>query len=200
MLQFSTAELVGENTWRLSGLLRAQSGTEAEMAAGATSGTPFVLVDGSVQPLVYEPFEIGLQLDWRVGRSGNAISDPANASQVFAPGARGYKPHSPVHLHVVVDTADNAHFTWLRRDRVNADAWSDGDIPMSESEELYDVVLKSDTAVLRQWQLAIPMLEYPRAEQLSDIASFPADLLLEVAQISATHGKGAITQLPVTLE
>jgi hypothetical protein len=109
-------------------------------------------------------------------------------------------PLSPVHLKFEVNASNDAEFSWIRRDRINADAWSDGDIPMSEASELYTAKIKSGETVLRQWNRGTGSVLYTRAEQLTDIASFPANLTLEVVQISATHGEGASANLPFTLQ
>jgi hypothetical protein len=199
-LQFANVELVDTNIWRLSTLLRGQGGTELEMTAGAAADTDFVLLNKAVVPLAYEVFEVGLPLNWKIAAGGTAISDPDSASLMFAPGLRGYMPLSPVHLKFEVNASNDAEFSWIRRDRINADAWSDGDIPMSEASELYTAKIKSGETVLRQWNRGTGSVLYTRAEQLTDIASFPANLTLEVVQISATHGEGTSANLPFTLQ
>eukprot|EP01037_Dinobryon_pediforme_P018395 gene18394-18664_t len=46
LIQFLNATLVAAGRWRLSGLLRAQGGSDIAMRAGASAGQPFVLLDG----------------------------------------------------------------------------------------------------------------------------------------------------------
>lgn len=199
VLQFSTSQLVGLNTWRLSGFLRGQVGTEAEMLAGAGIGAEFVLINQAVQPLTYEPFEVGLALDWKITPPGKAIADPGNANVSFAPGLRGFTPLAPVHLRAKLQSNADVGLSWIRRDRINADVWSDGEIPMSEAEEKYSVTLKDGPTILRQWETGTPSVNYQRADQLSDIASFPVNLTLRVAQISAVYGPGLAAELSITL-
>ncbi len=199
IIQFLSAELVGTNIWRLSGILRAQAGTEIEMLSGAAVAAPFVLIDKAAEVLAYDSAEVGLDLDWVVAAPGNVVADPANANVSFAPGKRGYLPLSPVRLQAMIQANDDVSFNWIRRDRVNADAWNDGEIPMSEASELYSVSIKSGATILRQWQAGTTSVTYSRAEQLADLASFPASLTLEVAQISASHGPGAPSQLAFIL-
>ncbi len=199
VLQFANAELVADNTWRLSNLLRGQAGTDDEMEAGAQAGAEFVLLNKAVELLSYEPFETGLPLNWKIAAPDSAISDPGNPGMSFAPGLRGYRPFCPVHLAIDILPGNDAAFSWIRRDRLEADAWNDGDIAMSEGEELYAVKIRSDGTILRQWQSHEPAVLYSRAEQLADIASFPAELVIEVAQISATHGEGGIARMNFTL-
>ena len=199
VIQFQTAELVGPDLWRLSGLLRAQAGTDAEMQAGAAADAAFVLLDGAAAPLTYEPHEAGLALNWRIAPTGRAVSDPGNAGLTFTPGVRPFIPLQPVHLRLDIAANGDAGFTWIRRDRFNADAWNAGEIPMSEATERYDVCIKDGGTIVRQWQTDVPSAIYARADQLADLTAFPADLTLQVAQISATHGNGSVATLPFTL-
>ena len=199
VIQFLTADLVGSNIWRLSGLLRGQAGTEIEMLAGSAIAAPFVLIDKAAEVLTYDSAEVGLSLNWTIAAPGNAVSDPANATASFAPGLRGYLPLSPVSLRTSIQSNDDVAFSWIRRDRINADAWSDGEIPMSEASELYSVAVKSGATIIRQWQVGTGSQIYSRAEQLADSAVFPANLTLEIAQISTSHGPGAVSQLAFTL-
>ena len=60
-----------------------------------------------MEPLAYEPFEIGLALDWKIAPPGKALADPGSASVNFAPGHRGYTPLSPVHLSSKIMTTQD---------------------------------------------------------------------------------------------
>ena len=141
-----------------------------------------------------------MALDWKITAPGNAISDPANASVIFAPGLRGFTPLAPVHLNTSIEPGADVTFGWIRRDRINADTWSDGEIPMSEAEEKYAVTVKTGSNILRQWEVGASPLIYTRADQLVDIASFPANLTFDVTQVSAVYGPGIVARLPFVLE
>ena len=200
IFQFASAELIDLGIWRLSGLLRSQAGTEFEMRQGAAIGAAFVQINSATPPIVYKSHEIGLDLSWKIAASGKSVSESTNPAQQFSPGLRGYLPLNPVHLKVRLKPADDLEISWIRRDRINADAWSDGDIPMSEESEAYSVTVISAGTVLRQWQVQTPKLIYLRSEQIADIGSFPAPLDIEVSQISATHGEGAKANLAFTAQ
>ena len=78
------------------------------MLAGSSIGAPFVLINQAVERhSAYEPFEIGLALDWKIAPPGKAIADPGSASINFAPGIRGYLPLAPVHMnHKIIPNND----------------------------------------------------------------------------------------------
>ncbi|HZV83820.1 MAG TPA: phage tail protein, partial [Brevundimonas sp.] len=67
LVQFRTAALIGNDLWRLSGLLRGQQGTEPAMRAGAAPGALVVLLDGAPTRADCPGGERGLPLVWRAG-------------------------------------------------------------------------------------------------------------------------------------
>jgi hypothetical protein len=68
ILQFLTADLVGDETWVLSGLLRGQAGSDPAMAALTAAGAPVVvLAEGLARGQVAQS-ERGLPLIWRAAR------------------------------------------------------------------------------------------------------------------------------------
>lgn len=70
VLQFRLAELVGAEVWRLSGLLRAQQGTDGEMRAGAVVGALVVFLEPGLARVDLARAERGLPLIWRAGPRG----------------------------------------------------------------------------------------------------------------------------------
>jgi hypothetical protein len=70
LLQFAAADLVADDTYELSGLLRAQFGSEDAMAAGHAAGAPFVLLDRALVPLPVGRDEIGTPFTWRTNPGG----------------------------------------------------------------------------------------------------------------------------------
>jgi hypothetical protein len=200
VLQFQTAELIAANTFRLSQLLRGQAGSEVEMLAGAGVGAPFVLLDSAVKPLVYQSGETGLPITWRAGSARKAVGSSDFVEGVFAPGVRGYLPLSPVHLRAIVSQGGDIALTWIRRDRVNADAWPTNDIGMSEAQELYHITVVNGETVIRDWHSSAPQTVYAAADWQADLQAHGPGLGVSVAQISATAGAGrcAVIDLPAS--
>ncbi|PQZ73058.1 glycoside hydrolase/phage tail family protein, partial [Brevundimonas sp. MYb31] len=65
VVQFRRAELVGDEVWRLTGLLRGQQGTEAEAVAGAATGALVVMLDRGLPRVEMSAGERGLPRLWR---------------------------------------------------------------------------------------------------------------------------------------
>ena len=84
VIQFRTAEFVGAEVWKLSGLLRGQQGTEMAMKAGAEAGAIAVFLDAGLVRVSSPPAERGLPLIWRPAALGPARS--SSRQQVFMSG------------------------------------------------------------------------------------------------------------------
>ncbi len=67
LLQFREAELVDVETYKLTGLLRGQQGSEDAMMAGAPAGSRIVVLTGAEQRLAVADWERGLELEWHAG-------------------------------------------------------------------------------------------------------------------------------------
>lgn len=197
LLQFAQAELVGQNTYRLSRLLRAQLGTDDAMQAGASIGAQVVLLNAFVELLEIDPSEIGLQLTYRTGPASLGVSDNAFDQQSFTASGRGLRPLSPVHLRAKRLAGGDVKITWLRRTRIDGDPWGFVDVPLGEDIESYRTDILNGAAVLRQTSTTVAELIYTLAEQVSDFGQSVSLLSLNIQQISATYGAG--TPAKVTL-
>jgi hypothetical protein len=181
IVQFAHAEIIGNERYRLSRLLRGQSGTEPQMRLGASAGAAAVLLDTSLHPLSLTAGERGLPLNWRVVPGNSYLTDPSVETTAFEGGLRALQPLAPVHLK---RTATG--FVWVRRDRFGADSWEQIEIPMSESGEEYEVVLASatDDQELFRTTVTDPRIDLPVQPQ------WPSIVKVSVAQISAISGPG----------
>lgn len=192
VLQFSQAELIGVDTWALTGLLRAQGGSDAAMHAGAEIGAAFVLLDGRV-PLLDAGLErIGLEQFYRVGPIGRAIDDPAMTALTHAASGEGLRPLSSVHVRARRDpSSGDITLSWVRRTRIGGDSWAQVEVPLAEDVEAYELdVLGPGDLVLRTLATDAPTVSYSAANQVSDFGSLPSALTVTVQQLSATFGRG----------
>lgn len=197
ILQFVGAELVGADTYRLSNLLRAQSGSEPEMLATRPTGSRFVLLNGAVVQPVLSLADAALPQNWRVGP---ARFDIANKYvSLTTPGAMlGLRPLSPCQLRARRDGGDVV-FSWLRRTRSDGDSWELADVPLGEASEAYTLDIMDGAAVKRGVAPVAPTYRYLAADIAADFGTPPAAFSLRVAQMSAVYGKGAALQETVTV-
>ena len=191
IVQFRDAELIGDNSYRLSWLLRGQAGTEDVMRAGHPAGATFVLLDAAAEDLLLGREEIGRPLTYRLGPAGRAISDPAYLELTATIAGRGFLPLSPVHLKARRDPATgDVTLAWTRRTRIGGDSWQQVDVPLGEEREAYDVLIYDGASVRRTLSVFEPRAVYTAAEQIADFGAAPAMIDFAVHQLSATHGRG----------
>ena len=190
VFQFENAELVGELTYDLSGLLRASGGTEVAMLAGTvTAGAPFVLLNGAVQQLALTSAEIKLPLNWRYGPATRDIGHSDYAETQFAFQGLGRRPLSPVHIRGTrVD--DDLEISWIRRTRSGGDNWEVDEVPLGEETERYEVDIFSGDAVVRTLTSSSSSASYSGEDQLSDFGTTQSQVSCEVFQLSQTWGRG----------
>ncbi len=196
VVQFETATLVADDTWRLEGLLRGQAGTGDIAEAGHDAGARFVLLDGAVPVLALSEAESGLGLTVRCGPAG-AIYDP----DIFVDVAlgdcrRGLKCLPPVHLSASRDAGTgDLTFAWIRQTRIGGDSWDPVEVPLGETSEAYAVAILDGATVVRTIAATTPAATYAAADQIADFGALPSDILVAVSQVSPTEGAGlAVTR------
>ena len=188
VLQFMHADEVEPDRWHLSHLLRARLGTEHAMLAGAPPGADLVALDGA--PLAVAPGTLAPRDGerWIVGPLGSAL-DGGRFAEIAPPlEGEARRPRSPVHLRARVEGGGALALSWVRRGRVDADAWEPADIPLGEAFERYVVNVERDGA-RETFEVDEPRLLYagPLTEPLS----------ISVAQLGSSFGPGHAATITV---
>ncbi len=192
ILQFRTAELVGDGLYNLSGLLRARCGTEAEMAEGALSGANVIVLGTTTPQVPVEASRLGLSLSYRIVPAGQSLADEASLTLTHAASGRGLLPLSPVHLKAV-RTSAGILVSWVRRTRLNGDSWQQVEVPLGEESEAYELdILSSETddTVQRTLTSSEPQVLYESTAEQDDFGATLSTLTVSVVQLSATAGRG----------
>ena len=193
LLQYVTATLTGPDQWRLSGLLRAQGGTDPAMGAGASAGALFVPIGSELVRAAISQSERGLPLLWRAAAMGAAAAGGLGTTDLDATWTGiALRPWSPAHLAVQGPPGGDLQITWIRRARLHGDPLDD-EPPLGEDQELYLVNLTAlDGTVRRSWQVASPAVTWAAADQATDFPGGVAGAaVVEVRQLSAVFGWGS---------
>ncbi|MEP3428661.1 MAG: phage tail protein [Roseibium sp.] len=190
ILQFATAELIADKTWRLSVLLRGRLGTEHAMRDPVLSGARVVLIDTALTQADVPLADRGIARDWSYGPAPLPSTDATFKERSNTLQAVALKPFSPVHLRGRRDAAGNLSVTWIRRTRRDG-TWADGtDVPLNEDSERYDLeVLNGSTVVRTAAGLKSPAYAYSTADQITDFGSAQASVSVRVTQVSGTVGR-----------
>lgn len=197
ILQFETAEQIGAEIWKLSGLLRGQLGTDDAMLSGAASDADFVVLDDAVVPAGLLPAEIGLQLNWRV--DGSFLDTlPDNATTEAVGGLRALTPLSPAHFKAK-PSEGGLVLSWVRRGRIDADRWEGSDIPLGEDVEQYRIdIAPAGGAIVRTVTASEPSWTYDAASIAADVAG-AGEIDVTIRQLSAAVGWGVPARARFTL-
>ncbi|EKF40644.1 phage host specificity protein [Nitratireductor indicus C115] len=191
VVQFATAEEVEPSLWRLTGLLRGQAGTGDAMLAGAPQGAGFVLLDHAVRPAGLGVGEIGLPRNWRIGPAGEETGSDRFLQFSTSGGVRAQRPLSPVHLRARRRPNGDWVFSWVRRERIDADAWEVSETPISEDREAYRIDVASAAGVpLRSVAVEEPFWIYDADLLAGDFPAAGSRVEVTVAQKSAAVGAG----------
>ncbi|MGO4449375.1 glycoside hydrolase/phage tail family protein [Phyllobacterium sp. TAF24] len=199
ILQFLNVQEVQPDRWRLAGLLRGQCGTEREALQSREKGAVFILLDGAVLPAGLKARETGLALHWRIGASGQDLSDRYFNTVTATGGIRAVEPLEPVHIRSRLRDNGDLHVSWIRRGRIDADSWLAVDIPLGEDREIYRIEIRNSGKLIRSVEVRRPEWTYPAAERLSDFASLSAPVDFRVAMMSGTVGTGRFARTILSL-
>lgn len=201
VLRFRGAELLGttdgENDYRLTGLLRAQLGTEWAAAAAHPSGTRVVLLSGALRRITDQPSQVGTPCTVKAVSQGLLLGSVT--AQDFTNTAVCLRPLAPVHLRAARAGGDLS-ITWQRRTRLG---YRYGgavgvSVPLGEEAEAYRVDVYQGATLLRSISTTTPAATYTAADQAADGLTTGAAITLQVLQRSAAVGDGYATTLNTT--
>ena len=165
IVQFRRATLVGGSTWRMSGLLRAQQGTEPEMEAGTGAGATAVFLDEGLSRVETATGERGLPMIWRTGPRGGPAGGVGVAERAVVLTGVYHRPFRPVHLGVT-QTAEGQRIAWTARTRTGGDVW-EGE-PVASDPLRFRVRVFQGADVVRAF-------EVDRSEAVYAVAEIAAD-------------------------
>ncbi len=189
IIAFSGAELVADGVYRLSGLLRGLGGQSGLATRTLAAGAPFVLLDEAVTPLTSSLADLGAPVRWRVGPANRDYSDPACVEFTATATDLALKPWAPV-APAARRASDGVEITFIRRGRVDSDAWAPLDIPLGEEREAYEIDILRGGAVARTISTSAQAALYANADEHSDFGAVQTALDLRIYQIGATVGRG----------
>ncbi|MDA5094412.1 glycoside hydrolase TIM-barrel-like domain-containing protein [Aliiroseovarius sp. KMU-50] len=188
VFQFTTATLVADRTYEISGRLRGQLGSDALMPDSWPVGSYFVLLDGRAEQINLASTARGVDRNYRIGAARLPVSDPSFQHKVLAFQGNGLRPYAPVHLVAQSNGAGGQRFNWVRRTRLDGDQWGMGDVPLGETNEQYQLRVLNGGVIVREEQVSSPEWVYTAAQIAED--GITGAYRVEVAQISDRFGPG----------
>ncbi|PRY26223.1 putative tail protein [Aliiruegeria haliotis] len=195
IFQFQNADLVGNDTYELSGLLRGQLGTDSVMPEAWGEGSTVVLLDGGPEQVKIRSAERNAELHVRIGPVSFPLDDPSFVHAVHSFEGVGLRPYAPVHLRAASLASGGAGITWIRRTRIDGDSWEGLDVALGEASESYLVQVVRNGVVLREATVPSPSWTYSASARAADTADGP--VTVQVAQISDRFGPGLFRSIEI---
>ncbi|WP_421729732.1 baseplate multidomain protein megatron [Brevundimonas sp.] len=195
IIQFRDAVLTAPGVWRLSGLLRAQQGTDGEMRAGAATGGVVVFLNTAPTRVSVSSEERHASLIWRAGPAGGPPGGAGVTERVETMRGVFYRPWSPAHLRVAPEPGGLA-LSWIARSRLKGDAW-DGEISASDPQR-FRVRVLDGAVVKRSFEVENAEALYAAAARAADFPGGPGPgAVVGVAQYGAGWGWGVETSVSI---
>ncbi len=187
LFQFQTSTPLFERGFALSGLLRGQAGSRGIMPDVWPAGSRVVLMNAAPSQIILPTASRGTARHFRFGAAKQPITDPSYRYVSHAFAGIGLRPYPVAHLRAVATGGDVA-VTWIRCSRIDGDIWADGDIPLGEGTESYQVRITQAGHIRREATVTVPQWTYTAAQRQADVGSAP--YVIEVAQLSDRFGAG----------
>ena len=194
LFQFETAELIGERTYRLSGHLRGQFGTEHIIPQEWPEGSIFVLLDNAQAQIQLSESARDLPRHYRIGPAQDTLDRPSYQHHVHAFQGVGLRPYAPVHLSYK-NIAGDWHFNWIRRSRVDGDNWNNVEVPLGEDNEQYQVKCLQNGVTIHEETVTEPAWVFEQAQQA--LAGALSGCQVSVSQVSNRFGPGPAAMIVV---
>ena len=186
---FAQADLIARDTYRLSRLLRGLGGEEALAARTVAAGATVVLLDRAVAPLASGLSSIGVEQKLSIGPADRDVGGETYVTVTTSATAKAFMPCAPVRPRARATPA-GIQLSFLRRGRIDADAWEPMEIPLGEDSENYRIEIARPSGGARVLTSTTPSVLYAAADVSADFGATPAALDLTIRQISASVGPG----------
>ncbi len=189
IIQFQTAELIGNRRYRLSKLLRGRLGTEHE-TNNHHPNERFVLLSPDLGKTTLPHNLISQVRQYKAVSVGATLA--VTDEKAFTYTGRALRPYSPVHVRAERHTPNTNDWTirWVRRTRIGGE-WRDAvDIPLSEESERYEVEILDGAIVRRVISSTTPQVTYTEAQQIEDFGLARDEITGVVYQMSVVVGRG----------
>lgn len=199
IIRFRTAELVssdaetGRSSYVLSGLLRAQRGTEYA-ATGHVADERVVLLNTRLRRVETDVSQIGLVRQVKAVTLNTLLSSVE--AEEFTDTGESVRPFSVANLRVLSDGGDLV-LTWQRRSRLSYRYGGEVgvSVPLGEAAESYLVSVYDGTTLVATYTTTEPTYRYLAANIASDGFVSSDEIGFSVAQISEIIGSGHVQEI-----
>lgn len=192
LVQFRDVTPLGNNVYRLTGLLRGRRGTEWAIGSHNVDEL-FVLVERETLAFLDVPAGVGLVRVLAVG-----MTDAEPPERWLASPGQAVLPPAPVHGVAMMLANGDIDVRWVRRSR-NGWRWLDGvDVPLVEEAERYRVTLTPDHGLPRTIEQAESRFTYSASARAADRAGGATQVIVSISQ-AGSFGLSRPILIPISL-
>ncbi len=185
-VQFQTATLQGDGSYKLTGLLRGGRGTEQHIGTHA-AGETVIVFDARVGARAMGVSEIGDTDHYKAVTVGRDPDAAFTTTLTYA--AAAHRPYAPVHGVLTRNTGTNDwSITATRRTRLGGANVDGQDVPLGEASEAWEADILDGTTVKRTITGTSLPLAYTSAMQVADWGSNQTVLSVSLYQKSPSLG------------
>lgn len=197
-LQAARCDLVAADTYRLSGLLRGQIGTEHLGGSEVPAGARIVLLDRAVMPLPVPRQHLDATITWRVGPVGVDAGHEAVLALQFQWSGLGLRPWAPVHARAK-RVVSGIEIGFIPRLRHSGDPWETFADPVVEDVETYLVEVLQGATPCWSTRVSTATALYPAAREIADFGAPQPSISLRIRQENGLAGLGEGLAATLTL-
>lgn len=183
----------GSGQYDLTNLIRGYYGTEDNIISSLASGARVVVLNSALSRLEFSVDDVGLSYYYRYGPSTKDIGDISYTTEQLTFDGRGLRPYSVAHVTWEENSGDY-DISWIRRARYG-DFWEEGDVPLGENGESYEVDILSGSSVVRTLTSSVQSITYTSSDRISDGVSIPFNI--KIYQMSDDVGRGIVKEATI---
>lgn len=193
IIRFQNAVLQADGSYRLSGFVRGDRGTEWTTGLHQSGDYLVLLADPDNIFIDMAIGSIGAPSLYRGVTQGASI-DSADDTAFTYQGVN-LECLSPVYAKGARDGSSNFNGSFTRRSRLSSTWWTNGVVaPIGETSEAYEIDVMSGATVKRTISVTSPAWTYSAADQATDFGSAQSSITFRIYQLSGTVGRGYVLE------
>jgi len=195
LCRFVNATLNADGTYTLDTLVRGLKGTEWATGLHEDYDTFVFLSDADIAFINADVNYLGVDRIYRGLTTAQDIDAVSNTA--FSYDGVNLKPLSPINTTGVLNATD-WDLSWTRRSRLSTSWWTTGvERLIGEASESWEIDIMNGATVVRTLTAVTNAVTYTSADQTTDFGGNQSTLTFRVYQISATVGRGFVSEVTV---
>jgi len=189
LIQFMNAELVGIDTYKISGLLRGRFGTEQYIGTHNIS-SKFILfnfTNSSLARINKSDYIYNTDKFYKGTTIRNNVADSSPIT--FSSSAVGLKPYAVVNVSAGRNQTGNISIGWMKR--IRGQAIFGNTLDQNDPDgDFYEVDIYKDGQVVRTISTTNLSCTYLSTQQVEDFGSVQSGVLVKIYKLSQAIGRG----------